>query len=146
MYLFYLKFLNFFFLRSLSRLCFSVTNAHISHKYSIPLDSSEQVSSVEVAPPDGKFTARRSEKAGVTPFGPKSVIMITALSLVSEMSVIKLRRAKVTVVGVVTTECSLRAKVQYVLYLRYEMSDSHRGVTEDRLLWHITMCRMVNSY
>lgn len=53
-----------------------------------------------MAPPDGKFIARRSEKAGVTPFGPKSVIIITALSLVLEMSVIKLCRAKGTTVGV----------------------------------------------
>ena len=68
-----------------------------------------------MAPPDGKFTARRSEKAGVTPFGPKSVIIITALSLALEMSVIKLCRAKVTAVGVVTIECKLRAKVLQVL-------------------------------
>lgn len=68
-----------------------------------------------MAPPDGKLTARRSEKAGVTPFGPKSFIMITALSLVLEMSVIKLCRAKGTAVGVVTMECKLRAKVLQVL-------------------------------
>lgn len=92
----------------------SVTNAHISHKYSLQ-ESSKQVSGVKVAPPDGKFTAKRSEKAGVTPFGPKSFIIITALSLVLEMSVIKLCRAKGTVVDVVTMECSLLAKVLQVL-------------------------------
>jgi len=49
------------------------------------------------------------------PFGPKSVIIITAMSLVLEMSVIKLCRAKGTAVGVVTMECNLRAKVLHVL-------------------------------
>lgn len=43
------------------------------------------------------------------------VIIITALSLVLEMSVIKLCRAKGTAVVVVTMECELRAKVLQVL-------------------------------
>lgn len=67
---------------------------------------------------DSKFTAWQSEKAGVTPFGPKSVIISTALSLVLEMSVIKICRAKGTAVGVVTMECSPRAKVPQFLLLQ----------------------------
>jgi hypothetical protein len=59
-----------------------------------------------------KSAARQSEKASVSPFDPKSVIIITAMSSELEMGVVKLCRAKGTGVGVVRMECRPQAKVR----------------------------------
>jgi hypothetical protein len=58
-------------------------------------------------------------KLGLRPLARKSVIISTALSLVLEMSVIKICRAKGTAVGVVTMECSLRESSTAFVVINY---------------------------